>query len=335
MCIFMYNYTLKKSTPRLVNRSITIGQSRCQRCGKRNIISDSESGELICASCGLVISERIEESGPEHRNFLDGGPDRSRTGDATSLRRHDRGLATIINPSNKDATGKSLSASMKMTVGRLRIWDSRSQSHKSTSRNFMLAFTELSRLKDKLALSEAVIEKTAYIYRKAIDKRIIKGRSISSLIAAAVYAACRGSETPRTIKDISEASNVKRKELTKCYRKLVQDLDLKMPIIDAVQCVSRIASRLGICEKTKRYAIKMIKDYQQTGEIAGKSPMGIAATAIYLASVVMNEDLTQKDVADAANITEVTIRNRGSAMKKTLNLSRNLNQKLSNEEIKQ
>jgi transcription initiation factor TFIIB len=314
---------------------MTIGQARCQRCGKRNIISDSESGEIICGSCGLVISERIEESGPEHRIFLDGGPDRSRTGDATSLRRHDRGLATIINPSNKDASGKSLSASMKMTIGRLRTWDSRTQSHKSTSRNFMIAFTELGRLKDKLALSDAVIEKTAYIYRKALEKGLVRGRSISALIAAAVYAACRDAETPRTINDISKVSNVKRKELGKCYRKLVQDLDLKMPVIDVVQCVPRIASRLGISEKTKRYAIKMIKDYQQGGEIAGKSPMGIAATAIYLASVVMNENLTQKDVAEAANITEVTIRNRGASMKKALNLFGNLNQKSSNEEVKQ
>ena len=331
----MYNYTLKKSASKLVNRSMIIGQPRCQRCGKRNLISDSETGELICGSCGLVISERIEDSGPEHRNFLDGSPDKSRTGDATSLTRHDRGLFTIINPSNKDASGKSLSASMKMTIGRLRTWDSRSQSHTSTSRNFKIAFTDLSRLKDKLALSDAVIEKTAYIYRKALEKGLIRGRSISALIAAAVYAACRDAETPRTVKDISEASNIKTKELGKCYRKLVQDLNLKMPIIDAVQCVSRIASKLEISEKTKRYAIKMIKDYQQGGDIAGKSPVGIAATAIYLACVIMKEDLTQKDVASAANITEVTIRNRGASMKKALNLYENLTKKSLKKVIKQ
>ncbi len=320
ICIIMYNYTLKQSDTVKYNQMLVTSQ-KCNRCAKSHIVTDSDSGEVICAACGLVISERMESGGPEHRNFLDNGPSNARTGDGTSLRRHDRGLSTIINPLNKDSTGKQLSSSMKSTINRLRIWDGRTQVHKSTEKNFRQAFNDLSRLQDKLGLSEAIIEKTAYIYRKAIEKNLVRGRSISALLAASLYAACRDAETTRTLIDVCEASNVKKKDLAKCYRVLVQELNLKMPVMNAEQCVSRIGNNLGVSEKTKRHAIKIIDEYRQSGDNAGKSPTGIAATSIYLANVKMNEKFTQKEVADAANVTEVTIRNRSNDIKKVLNFT--------------
>jgi transcription initiation factor TFIIB len=265
-------------------KTMTIHKDRCKRCGSSSSITDVESGEIICQGCGFVISERIEDSGPEYRNFMD-GDDRSRAGAGTSLSRHDMGLATIINPLNKDSTGKPLSSSMKTTISRLRIWDSRSQAHKSSDRNFRIAFNELTKLKDKLGLTEATIEKTAYIYRKAVEKNLIRGRSIPSLLGAALYAACREAETPRTLRDIELVSNVKRKELAKCYRVLVERLDLKMPVVNSVYCLARIGNKIGISEKSKRLAAKILYDYEQSGEIAGKSPTGLAATALYLACV--------------------------------------------------
>jgi transcription initiation factor TFIIB len=303
-----------------VLKTMTVQKNRCKRCGSGSRITDEESGEIICQGCGFVISERIEDSGPEYRNFMD-GDDRSRAGAGTSLSRHDMGLATIINPANKDSTGKPLSSSMKTTIGRLRIWDSRSQAHKSSDRNFRIAFNELSKLKDKLGLTEATIEKTAYIYRKAVEKNLIRGRSIPALLGAALYAACRESETPRTLRDIEMVSNVKRKELAKCYRVLVERLDLKMPVVNSVYCLARIGNKIGISEKSKRLAAKILNDYEQSGEIAGKSPTGLAATALYLACVKMNEKYSQRDISKAANITEVTIRNRAAAIRKTLNLN--------------
>ena len=314
------------------SKTVTIQKDRCQRCNSGKKVTDSESGEIFCGSCGYVISERIEDYGPEHRNFMD-GEDRSRAGAATSLSRHDRGLATIINPSNTDATGKPLSSSMKTTLGRLRIWDSRSQAHKSSDRNFRQAFNELYKLKDKLALSEATVEKTAYIYRKSVDKNLSRGRSIPSLLGASLYAACRESETPRTLRDIERALNVKRKELAKCYRVLVEKLDLKMPVVSSVFCIARIANKIGISEKSKRLAMKILNDYEQKGESAGKSPTGLAATALYLACVKSGESFSQRDIAKAANITEVTIRNRGAAIRKTLNLTNKSYEKKSPQEV--
>ena len=293
----------------------------CPRCAQGTLVTDNESGEMFCSKCGFVITEKLQESGPEWRSFSqDQHGDRARAGAPTSLTMHDMGLATIINPINKDASGRPLSATMKSTIERLRTWDSRSQVHEPVDRNFRQAFSELNRLKDKLAISDAVIEKAAYLYRKALEKGLVRGRSISALMAASLYAACRDTSTPRNLKDVEQAGNIKRKDIARCYRLLVKELDLKMPVTDSVQCVARIASKIGIAEKTKRYAVKVLKQAQENEVSAGKDPMGLAAAALYLSCVRNGEDKTQHDIAEAANVTEVTIRNRYKGLKETLDL---------------
>ncbi len=294
---------------------------RCPRCGKGHMVTDSSTGEMFCGSCGFVMTERIEELGPEWRAFSkEEHEDRSRAGTPTSLAMHDMGLATIIGPVDKDASGKPLSASMKSTIERLRTWDSRSQVHEPVDRNFRQAFSELDRLKDKLAVGDAVIEKSAYIYRKALDRGLVRGRSISALIAAALYAACRDTETPRTLKDMAGSSNIKKKDVARCYRLLIRELDLKMPVVDPVRCISRIAGKAGLSEKTKRRALEILKRAEEAKISAGKDPMGLAAAALYVACVLNGESKTQKDVAEAAGVTEVTIRNRYKGLKLTLKL---------------
>ena len=297
---------------------ITNPKDRCPRCGQGSIVTDASTGENFCGKCGFVLTDKISELGPEWRSFSNEGENKSRTGIPTSLAMHDMGLATVINPQNRDATGKPLSASMKSTIERLRTWDNRSQVHEPVDRNFRQAFSELNRLKDKLSISDTVIEKAAYIYRKALDKGLVRGRSISALMASALYAACRDAETPRNLKDVEQAANIKRKDIARCYRLLVKELDLKMPVTDSVQCVARIASKIGIEEKTKRYAVKVLKLAQKNEVSAGKDPMGLAAAALYLACVKNDEDKTQRDIAEAANVTEVTIRNRYKGLKDTV-----------------
>jgi len=290
--------------------------SNCSRCGKKSMLIDEVTGEQFCGKCGYVISEKVDESGPERKSYsTPGGIDTSRTGAPTSLTRHDKGLSTVINPANRDAAGKPLSASMKSTITRLRTWDSRSQSHASVDRNLRLALSELDRLKDKLAISSITLEKAAYIYRKALEKKLVRGRPISAMIAASLYAACRDTEIPRTLKDVTEASNVKRKDISRCYRILHQELELKMPVVDSVQCIAKISSKLKITEKTKRHAIKIIKEVQQQNESAGKDPMGLAASALYLSCVKNGVSVTQRDIAESAGVTEVTIRNRYKGIK--------------------
>ena len=290
--------------------------SSCFRCGKNSLLTDEDTGEQFCGKCGYVVSEKIQATGPEWRSFQkDGGSDPTRTGAPSSLTIHDMGLSTVINPQNRDATGKPLTASMKSTIERLRTWDNRSQVHEPVDRNLRQAFSELNKLKDKVAISANVLEKAAYLYRKALEKKLVRGRSISAMIAASLYAACRDTETPRTLKDIADAANVKRKDISRCYRLLHNELDLKMPVVDSIQCIARISSKLKISEKTKRYAIKVLKDAQDRKESAGKDPMGLAATALYLSCVQNGVSITQRDLAEAAGVTEVTIRNRYKGLK--------------------
>ena len=295
-------------------------KERCQRCGKGTLVTDTSTGESFCGKCGFVVTEKAEESGPEWRSFASEGENKSRAGAPSSLAMHDMGLSTVINPVNRDATGKPLAASMKSTIERLRTWDSRSQVHEPEDRNFRQAFNELDRLKDKLAVGDAVVEKAAYIYRKALEKGLVRGRSISALIASALYAACRDTETPRTLKDIGQASNIKRKDIARCYRLLLRELDIKMPVADPIKCIARIASKAGLPEKTKRRATRILHSAEEKKISAGKDPMGLAAAALYVACVHNGDNKTQRDVAGAAGVTEVTIRNRYKGLKAALDL---------------
>lgn len=284
-------------------------------CNHSKVITDNNTGESLCSRCGLVFSEHMVDSRQEWRIFSFDNTNRGRTGDGVSLAKHDQGLSTIINAYDVDASGKPLSLFMKKTLKQLRTADRRSQRHASFNRNLIQAFSELTALKDKLALSNAIIEKTAYIYRKAVERKLVRGRSISSMIAASLYAACRTTETPRTLKDVAEASNIKKKEISRCYRILFQELELKMPILDSTQCIAKISSKLDLPEKIKRQAANILKSIKEHDGTAGKDPMGLAATALYLSCALNGEDKTQREIAEASNVTEVTIRNRVKDLK--------------------
>ena len=284
------------------------------------MIADAVTGEKCCTQCGFVSVEQIEDSGPERHFSRDEKDDKSRTGIPTSLAVHDMGLATIIGTLNKDATGRPLSSNMKHDMKRLRTWDSRSQMHQQSDRNLRLAFTQLGKLKDKLALSDAVIEKSAYIYRKALAKNLVRGRSIEGMLAAAVYAACRDAETPRTLNDVSGALNLKRKDLSKNYRLIVCELDLKIPVVNSINCMSKIASKVGLSEKVKRGALAILKDANERRITAGKDPMGMAASALYISCQRYNANVSQKEIAMAAGVTEVTIRNRYKDLRHSLSI---------------
>lgn len=301
----------------MMNNSIITSQ-RCPSCGKKKIVTDENTGELICGICGFVINDKLEDTGAEWRSFSNDETNRARAGAGTSLTMHDMGLSTVIGAANKDSTGKPISAGMKSSIERLRTWDSRSQAHSSADRNLRQALNEMDKLKDKLALGDAVIEKAAYIYRKAMEKKLVRGRSIHGLVAACLYAACRNTETPRTLDDIAKGINIRRKDVARCYRLIFRELELKMPVVDPIKGVSRIASIAELSEKTKRKAIEILNQAKEIGVVAGKDPMGIAAAALYIACISLGEVKSQKDISIASGVTEVTIRNRCAGLRKML-----------------
>ena len=286
----------------------------CSTCNNdQTSVTDLESGEIICRNCGMVMLDNIQETRPEWRSFTtsdDANNTRSRTGMPTSLARHDKGLATIIGRTNKDASGQVLDAAMRTTMERLRTWDFRTQAHTSTDRNLRQAFSELDRLKDKLGLTDSVIEKTAYIYRKAQERGLVRGRSISAILAAVIYIACREMGFPRILKDITAISNIKHRYVAQAYRLLIIELDLKIPLLDPIKCIIRIANNAKISEKTRRQAINIMHDIIKKEISAGKDPMGLAAAVVYLSCLKTDEKKIQRYIADAAGVTEVTLRNR-------------------------
>jgi transcription initiation factor TFIIB len=292
----------------------------CSSCNNNTgqIITDTESGEIICRNCGRVMLDNVQESRPEWRSFTtdEVNNTRSRTGMPTSLARHDKGLATIIGRANKDASGQVLDAAMRTTMERLRTWDFRTQAHTYTDRHLRQAFSELDRLKDKLGLPDSVIEKTAYIYRKVQERGLVRGRTISSVLAAAAYIACREMGMSRTLDDIADLNNIKHKELARTFRLLVLELDIKVPMIDPMKCVVKVANKAKLSEKTKRQAMNIMNSIIKSGASAGKDPMGLAGSVIYMSSLNTGETITQMDIADAAGVTEVTIRNRYKDIKK-------------------
>jgi transcription initiation factor TFIIB len=283
--------------------------------------SDSSRGEVYCSNCGFVVREKMVETGPEWRSFSSEERDeRSRVGLPTSVAMHDMGLATTIGGENRDAGGRSLTGSMKSTIERMRTWDRRSQVHESENRNLRRAFSELRRLSDKLSISEAVTERAAYIYRKALERGLVRGRSITAIIAASLYAACRDREVPRTLKDVAAASNVKKKDVARSYRLLFKEMDFKMPVVSPAKCLTKIASRARVSEKTQRRAREILLKAEQARISAGKDPMGLSASAIYVACTLEGEDITQREIAQAASVTEVTIRNRYKGLRLALGI---------------
>ena len=302
---------------------------RCSVCSKKGVksaivVTDPESGEIICSNCGMVISQNIEDTRPEWRSFGseegEGNNNRSRTGMPTSLARHDRGLTTIIGRTDRDANGNKIDASIRSKMERLKVWDFRSHAHDSINRNLIQAFNELDKLKDKLGLPYAVVERTAYIYRKAQQRGLVRGRTIDSILAAAIYIACRDLNVPKTLKEVADAvSGIKLKTLSRSYRTLVTKLNMSTPpIIDPMKCIVKVANKADLNEKTKRQAMHVMDNLTKNEMSAGKNPMGLAATVLYVSSLKTGENKTQTDIANAAGITEVTLRNRFKDLKNKL-----------------
>ncbi len=293
--------------------------TNCRNCNALKFVTDDVTGEITCSRCGCVFSEMSEDRGKERRN-LSGIADNTRTGPGISLKRHDKGLFTVIGAQNKDSVGKSLSAKTTQMFGRLRKWDSRSQKTKSGDINLILALRELDKAQSKLMLSDAVIERAALFYRKASEKGLIRGRSVRSMAGACLYASCRDLEHNRNMSEITEQFSVKRKEVARAYRILFMELGFVVSIADPIKSITKIASKIGMDEKTTRKAIRILDAAQDAGIVAGKNPEIIAATSIYAACVITGKAISQTVISEAAGISTVSIRNRIQEFRTTLDM---------------
>lgn len=289
----------------------------CQRCGKKKIITDFNSGEIFCGHCGCVINDKLENFGLES-NYFNNQRDTKRTGAPETLSKNDFGLSTIIGSGNKDVNGNTISFAISPIIKRIRIQDYRSQISKSSNKSLSEAFNFLARIQDKLGVSDNVKENAAYIFRKSVNQKITKGRSIQSLVAASMFIACRKTHTLRSLKDVSEAANIKRKILWKSYRIIVKQLDIKIPILDQTSCVLKILSILKARTGTKNLALRVIKKAEEMNMLSGRDPVVMAAVSIYYSSLVRGDRISQTQVAAAAGTTPVTIRTRFNEIKEKI-----------------
>ncbi|QLC35474.1 transcription initiation factor IIB (plasmid) [Halarchaeum sp. CBA1220] len=281
----------------------------CPECESTNIITDQ--GERICEDCGLVLDDDQIDRGPEWRAFNSQEKDqKSRVGAPTTQTMHDKGLTTQIDWKDKDAYGRTLDSKKRNRMNRLRKWQERIRTKDAGERNLQFALSEMDRMASALGVPRSVREVASVLYRRALKEDLIRGRSIEGVATASLYAACRKEGIPRSLEEVTEVSRVDQKEIGRTYRYVAKELSLEMEPTDPKEYVPRFASDLDVSEEVIAKANEIIDTSAEQGLLSGKSPTGFAAAAIYAASLLCNEKKTQREVADVANVTEVTIRNR-------------------------
>jgi len=282
----------------------------CPECGG-TLVNDAEHGETVCEECGLVVEEDEIDPGPEWRAFDSKEKDKkSRVGAPTTQMMHDKGLSTNIGWQDKDAYGNALSSRQREKMQRLRTWNERFRTRDSKERNLKQALGEIDRMASALGLPENVRETASVVYRRALDEDLLPGRSIEGVSTAALYAAARQAGTPRSLDEIAAVSRVEKDEIARTYRYVVRELNLEIQPADPESYVPRFASDLDLSEEVERRARQLLQNAKEQGVHSGKSPVGLAAAAVYAASLLTNEKVTQSEVSEVANISEVTIRNR-------------------------
>ncbi|HXG06410.1 MAG TPA: TFIIB-type zinc ribbon-containing protein [Nitrososphaera sp.] len=315
----------------------TQDEDQCSSCGSV-LITDSFTGEIVCSSCGVVVKERVETLSPEWRSFSP-ADDRRRRGFPSSLLIHDTGLSTCIgnstgalrNTIQQDQGSETREqredyypsayvhrASHPIPINRLRKLNAMSFSSTPISRNLKKATPEINRVCESLGLAWQVAERSAYFYRKAVHKSLIKGRSISGFVAASVYLACKERMIPRTMGEVCRVAGVKKPFATHCYKILIGEMSIEPPIMDPFRNVTKIAARAGIDERVSRKAIEILSLVSNHTATTGKNPLVLAAAALYLATAENNADIAKTVIADAAEVSTISLRKRIADIKHAL-----------------
>ena len=293
----------------------------CPVCNSTERFVDNSRAEVCCARCGLVLDENLIDHGPEWRAFDHEQRDkRTRTGAPLTNTISDKGLNTTIDWKDKDIHGHKIPERNKAQIYRLRKWNKRMRVSGAGERNLAFALSELDRDSSRLGIPRSVREDAAIIYRSAAKNKLIRGRSIEVVVASALYAACRRCNIPRTLDEIAIASNVSKKQVGKTYRFLSRELNIKLKPTSPSDYISRFASKLGLSGEVQAKAIEIINKAVKSGLSSGKGPTGVAAAALYIASLLLGERKTQKEVSEISGVTEVTIRNRYKELSEKIDL---------------
>jgi transcription initiation factor TFIIB len=272
---------------------------------------DPDAAEIVCMNCGFVVASKLADRGPEWRAFDDEQrAKRARAGAPLTYTIHDKGLSTMIDWHDRDIYGKRLSPGQKAQIYRLRKWQRRIRVSDATERNLAFALSEITKIANSLNLPKNILETASVIYRKAVKEHLIRGRSIQGVTSAAIYVACRQCGLARTLEEIAQASSINKKEVGRSYRFLIKELDYFIPPLKPSQYITKFSNQLTMQGKVEEIAQKILLTARDLKLTSGRGPTGIAAAASYIASVLTGERKTQREIAEIAQVTEVTIRNR-------------------------
>jgi transcription initiation factor TFIIB len=285
---------------------------RCPECGSTSFLCDSYAGEVVCSNCGLVV-ETLMDYGPERHTLKQ---DSIRVGMPVTYSIHDKGLSTVISEIDRDALGKRVTLATYAQMARLR----RAQRISCRGRSLREALGELKRILDRLSAPKWVREQSAAVYREALRKNVIRGRTITGMAAASIYTVYRNNKIPVTLEEVAEASSTTAQDVGRCYRHLVRMLDLKVPATSTTAFIFKIGRKAGVSQKAQNAAVEILERMREKGITAGKNPHALAAAALYVACIENGEDVRQYRLASAASITDVTLRNRLSDMRRKLGL---------------
>ncbi|WIV66631.1 transcription initiation factor IIB [Natrialbaceae archaeon AArc-T1-2] len=275
------------------------------------LVAHSSDAELVCDDCGLVVDADRIDHGPEWRAFdPQQREERSRVGAPTTTTIHDRGLSTRIDWRDKDAGGSHLSEQKRRQMNRLRTWNERFRTQDASERNLKQALGEIDRMASALGIPESARETASVLYRRALEENLLPGRSIEGMATATLHAATRQAGFPRSVDELATVSRVERLEVTRTYRYLVRELELPMEPPDPLEYVGRYASALEVSGETERLARELLESGKRAGVHSGKHPVGLAASSLYAAAQLTGEDIPQHEISEAADVSEVTIRNR-------------------------
>lgn len=296
-------------------------ETKCPNCDSTKFISDTKRAEVVCKECGCLVKQSTIDPGPEWRAFNSEERDeKARAGGPLIFMKPDKGLTTQIDRFDVDGKGNHISGESVMHMNNLRKWHQRASISSSLERNLKTAFRELRRITSALELPQSVREETAKLYRKAVKKGLTRGRLIEEVLVATLYIVCRKRKIPRTLKELSELSGVEEKDIGKTYRFLKAEMDIDVPLADPTCYIPRFASKINLSGEVQEEAKRILEKVIERGLISGKGPTGVAAASLYIAAVKCDERRTQKQVAESAGITEVTIRNRYKELKEKMNL---------------
>jgi transcription initiation factor TFIIB len=298
----------------------------CMGCGQSTFTKDYARGERTCSVCGLVASDRTADTGPEWRAFTAEEKNaRARVGAPATYTIADKGISTMIDWRNRDASGKAIKSTTRAAMYRMRKWHIRSRLHSSQHRNLSIAMSEMHRLSSQLGIPRDVRETAALLYRKALITKLVRGRSIESVVAASIYLACRIHRIPRPLDEIVAETNVDRKKVGYAVRLVVSRVNVNVPLPSAKDLIPRLSSDLMLEGRTVKKATEIINQAKERYVTIGKAPGGIAGAALYIAGILEDDRRTQREIAQASRVTEVTIRNRYKELVRVLGITIDVN----------